>query len=159
VEGYSLSGISVVSSTDAWAVGSWAFGPLLLHRDTTSWQPAPTPDVVGIGSLEAVDARGPGFDWAVGKRLIPGASETLALLAPSPYSWAIDGQTSSNATVTWIGPEDGTVSADQFGHFQAGGLDAGTYTFIASQQGCDPASKSVTVVAGTTKAITLLPQC
>jgi hypothetical protein len=159
VEGYSLSGVSVLSSTDAWAVGSWAHGPLLLHRDATSWQPAPTPDVPGIGSLEAVDAGGSGFDWAVGRRLVSGDSETFALFAPSPYSGAVDGHSSSNATVTWIGPEDGTVQADQFGRFQAGGLDAGTYTFIASQQGCTPATKSVTVVAGTTKGLTLSPQC
>ena len=159
VEGYGLRGISVASSSDVWAVGSWAFGPLLLHRDATSWRPAPTPDTPGIGALEAVDARGSGFDWAVGKQLISGTTETLALIAPSPRSGAIDGQTSSNATVTWLGPEDGSVDADQFGHFQAGGLDAGRYTFIASRQGCTPANRTLDVTAGTTKVITISPQC
>jgi hypothetical protein len=140
-------------------VGSWAFGPLLLHRDATSWKPVPTPNLLGIGSLEAIDARGAGFDWAVGRQLLSGNTKTLAVSAPSRYSGAVDGQTSSNATVTWIGPENGTVDADQFGHFQAGGLNAGTYTFVASLQGCIPFSKTVAVVAGTTKAITLSPQC
>jgi len=159
VEGFGLRGISVVSSTEAWAVGSWAFGPLLLHRDSTGWRPAPTPDTPGVGGLEAVDARGSGADWAVGKQFASGASETLALIAPSPRSGAVEGQSSSNAAVTWVGPESGSIDADQFGHFQVGGLTAGSYTFIAAQQGCEPAVRSLSITAGTTEAVTLLPAC
>jgi hypothetical protein len=159
VEGYGLYGISVLSATDAWAVGAWAHGPLLLHRDASSWQPAPTPDTPGIGSLAGIDASAPDSLWAVGKQLIPPSTSTLALHAPSARSGAVDGQTSSHSIVTWFGPESGSIEADQFGHFQLGGLTAGRYTFFASQQGCSPASRRIRIIAGTTKTLTLTPIC
>jgi hypothetical protein len=95
----------------------------------------------------------------VGSQSGSGATDVLALQAPSTHSGAVDGRTSSLATVTWFGPESGSIEADQFGHFQVGGLDAGGYTFFASQQGCTPASREITITAGVTKTTTLTPTC
>jgi hypothetical protein len=55
------------------------------------------------------------------------------------------------STVSWFGPENGSTSTDPSGAYQVGGLQAGTYTFIATEPGCTPDSRSVTVVAGVTK--------
>jgi len=160
VEGYSLYSVSVLSASDAWAAGLWAYGPLLLHRDASSWQPAPSPDTPGIGRLEGIAASGANSLWAVGRQLTSqGDTATLALRAPSPTSGAIAGMTFGHATVSWFGPESGTVEADQFGQFLVGGLTAGRYTFIAAIQGCDPASQTVRVAAGKTKSLTLTPVC
>jgi hypothetical protein len=160
-EGWNLYGITVLSPTNAWAVGVWAYGPLLLHGDGTSWQPAPTPDLGGIGSLAGVSASSSASLWAVGQELDPsnGTNRTLALQAPSARSGAVDGMSNGHASVSWFGPETGSVEADQFGSFGAGGLTAGRYTFFAAQQGCKPTSRQVDVLAGTTIALTLLPTC
>jgi hypothetical protein len=61
--------------------------------------------------------------------------------------------------VSWFGPETGSVETDSGGEYQVGGLKAGTYTFTAANGGCTPVSKSVTVVAGTTKAVALPITC
>jgi hypothetical protein len=161
IEGYHLYGIDVFSPTDAWAVGTWAYGPLLLHRDGASWQPAPTPDLAGIGSLAGVSGASPTSLWAVGAELdvSNGTKRTLALQAPSTRSGAVDGISNGHASVSWFGPESGTREADQFGRFAAGGLAAGRYTFFAAQQGCRPASRQVDVLAGTTIELTLYPAC
>ena len=158
--GYALYGITVVTASDVWAVGRWAYGPLLLHRNSSGWQPAATPDTPGIGRLWGVAASSPTSLWAVGDQLTSGTVKTLALRAPSKRSGAVVGDTGvGHASVSWFGPESGTVDADQFGQFQAGGLNAGSYTFTASQQGCKPARRQITVVAGATATISLRPLC
>jgi hypothetical protein len=67
-----LNGVTAISASDAWAVGSF-FGPaigtrvLTLHWDGTAWHQvfAPTPGPVG-SSLEAVSATSATDVWAVG---------------------------------------------------------------------------------------------
>jgi hypothetical protein len=46
----------------------------------------------------------------------------------------------SAATVTWIGPVNGTGSADPAGRFATGGLPDGTYTITASLPAASPVS-------------------
>lgn len=154
-----LYGVRAVSTDDVYAVGL-GLGPAILHFDGAGWAtvPAPTPTVPG--TLFAVDASSPADLWAVGSRLTGGPLQTLAEHAPSPTSGAVVGRTGvSGATVSWFGPETGSVETDVFGHYQVGGLDAGDYTFVATNPGCSPASKPITVVAGTTVSLDLRPGC
>jgi hypothetical protein len=66
-----LTGVAVISSTDAWAVGAWDAGgtarnrPLIEHWDGTSWTIDPASDV-GTSELDAVDAVASNDVWAVG---------------------------------------------------------------------------------------------
>jgi carboxypeptidase family protein len=82
-----------------------------------------------------------------------GSYEEGALIehAPSSTQGAIVGQTNvSFSTVSWFGPENGSVETNDLGGYQIGGLDQGTYTMIATEAGCQPDSRTVTVVAGAT---------
>jgi hypothetical protein len=160
--GYLLLGVSVLGPSDAWAVGRWAYGSLLLHRNSTVWEPAPPPDTPGSATLEAVSASASNSLFAVGHQLIPsdGSTRTLALKAPSTRSGAVAGETGvGNADVSWFGPENGTTTSDQFGHFLVGGLNAGRYDFFATQQGCSPARRTVSIAAGKTIGLSLRPTC
>jgi Carboxypeptidase regulatory-like domain len=56
----------------------------------------------------------------------------------------------SFSTVSWFGPVNGSAQTDAFGAYEAPGLPAGTYTFTATEGGCVPDSRTVTVQAGAT---------
>ena len=45
------------------------------------------------------------------------------------------------------------------GDYQVGGLTAGTYRFVVTYAGCDPATERVTVVAGTTIVVNFQLSC
>jgi hypothetical protein len=53
------------------------------------------------------------------------------------------------ATVSWSGPESGSTEANEFGHYMADNLTAGTYTFEAAMESCVPDEAVVEVTAGT----------
>jgi hypothetical protein len=64
-----LQGVSVLSPSDAWAVGKYATasGPkLILHWNGSTWRQVASPDPGGGGTLYAVSARSPSDAWAVG---------------------------------------------------------------------------------------------
>jgi hypothetical protein len=63
---FGLNGVSVLSSSDAWAVGE---SPTVLHWNGTSWAKVTIPGLPA-GSLSAVDALSPTDVWAAG--LAPG---------------------------------------------------------------------------------------
>jgi hypothetical protein len=88
----------------------------------------------------------------VGTGLTPDYStRTLIVQAPSETEGAVVGDSNvGGASITWIGPEEGSTETDPFGEYQVGGLLAGTYTFVASEAGCDPDVAEVTVIAGQT---------
>lgn len=157
----SLDGVDVIASDDAWAVG---FGGVsILHFDGSRWRDVPAPDLPGDGQadLTSVDGSGPNNVWAVGPQLVgspTGAS--LALHARSFDSGAVVGDTGvSGATVSWFGAESGSVETDPFGTYQIGGLDAGVYTLIVTQSGCTPASRDLTIEAGTTISADISLDC
>ncbi len=56
----------------------------------------------------------------------------------------------SDAIVSWFGEVTGSTTTDSFGNFAAAGLPAGSYTFVASADGCSPGIATVQVVAGKT---------
>ena len=88
----SLSGVSVLSASDAWAVGASGrghtpFSPqktLVLHWNGTRWTQVPAPSPRGTGTspftvLTGVSARSPGDAWAVGCACTNDFDTTLVL--------------------------------------------------------------------------------
>jgi hypothetical protein len=123
---YELYGLAVASASDAWAVGSYRYGPrfgnptrsLALHWDGAQWNPVPVPPDEAQIPLLAVAIAGPDDAWAVGGSRIlhwdgttwrvvpsptianPGAFNGLvALAAAGPNDiWAVGGATEYPAT-------------------------------------------------------------
>jgi hypothetical protein len=156
-----LESVHAVAADDVWAVG---FGGVTIwHYDGASWREVPAPDLAGDGqaALTSVDASGPNDLWAVGPQLVGApVGASLALHARAFDSGAVIGATDvSDATVSWFGPESGSVETDPLGNYQIGGLDVGTYTFIVTAAGCTPATRDVTVKAGTTISADVALDC
>ena len=88
----SLSGVSVLSASDAWAVGAFGHGhsqfspknTLVLHWNGSRWTQVPAPNPRGVGTspftvLASVSARTPSDAWAVGCACSNDADTTLVL--------------------------------------------------------------------------------
>jgi len=163
VPGTLLTGVEAVAANNVWAVGRNEYGPLIVRYDGTEWSTVATPEFGRGGRLGGIDIApndrsasprtGVGTLWAAG-HYRPGqvGSRTLIQRAPSPTQGAVVGNSNvGHSTVSWFGPENGSTSTDASGAYQVGGLQAGTYTFTATEPGCTPDSRSVTVVAGLTK--------
>src|SRR5262249_56203577 len=60
---FALNAVSVLSSSDAWAVGD---SSTVLHWNGTSWAPVTIPGLPAAVSLSAVDALSPSDVWAAG---------------------------------------------------------------------------------------------
>jgi hypothetical protein len=145
--GQILLGVDAVASNDVWAVGRDDYGPMIIHYDGSSWSRVPTPEANRSGELAGVDSAAPDNLWAAGVYPVG----TLIEHAPSSTQGAVVGQTNvSHATVSWFGPENGSTETDDYGGYQVGGLQAGTYTFTATNPGCGPDSRTVNVVPGVT---------
>lgn len=145
--GQLLRGVDAVSSNDVWAVGQDDYGVTIDHYDGSEWTHVPTPDwgqggyLGGVGSAAADDL------WAAGYTF----SANVIEHAPSASQGAVVGGTNvSFATVSWFGQVNGSTETDLTGAYEAPGLPAGTYTFTATEPGCVPDSRSVTVQAGVT---------
>jgi hypothetical protein len=67
IEGDSLSGVTVVSSNNVWAVGSASGNALVEHWDGTSWSIVSNAVIASAGALSAVSADSANDVWAVGK--------------------------------------------------------------------------------------------
>jgi hypothetical protein len=155
--GQILLGVDAVSSNDIWAVGNDDYGPIIIHYDGDSWSHVPTPEANRGGRLAGVGSAAANDLWAAGNLYQAGV---LIERAPSGTQGAVLGDTNvAFATVSWFGPENGSIETDSYGDFQVGGLLAGNYTFIASEPGCSPDSRAVTVVAGETQPVTLHISC
>lgn len=76
----SLSGVTIVSATNAWAVGT-AHGKFTLaaHWNGSSWSEVPTPDPGPFSQFAAVAASSSTNVWAVGTYVATGPDLTLAL--------------------------------------------------------------------------------
>jgi hypothetical protein len=161
VPAQALYGVEALKRNDVWAVGTDSYGPLILHFDGTGWSTVATPEWGRGGRLAGIDSvlrQSPSLTgakrelWSAGNyRPGQGPSRTLIQRAPSGTQGAVVGSTNvSFATVSWFGPETGSVETDSYGGYEVGGLTAGTYTFTATNPGCAPDSASVTVLAGQT---------
>jgi hypothetical protein len=171
IPGTQMRGVEAVATNDVWAVGTNAFGPLIAHWDGSEWSTVPTPEWGRGGQLNGIEmarnekstspGMGSGPLWAAGY-FRPGnvGSRTLIQRAPSPTQGAVVGHSNVGlSTVSWFGPENGSTSTDPSGAFEVGGLQAGQYTFVATEPGCTPDSRPVTVVAGITHVVNLQVVC
>jgi hypothetical protein len=163
VPGTLLRGVEAVATNDVWAVGRDQYGPVIVHYDGDVWMQVPTPEWGRGGQLNGLDvaensqAASPGLGrgtlWAAGfYRPDNVGNRTLIERSPSPTQGAVVGNSNVGfSTISWFGPENGSTRADDTGAYQAGGLQAGTYTFVATEPGCAPDSRSVVVAAGVTQ--------
>ena len=149
----SLNGVEALAPNDVYAVGTTGANPVVAHWDGLAWTTVPSPQPVGGGSLQAVEAVSTTNLWAVGSSYgSPSGSgvDTLIEQAPSATQGTLTGATGvSGATVSWIGSVTGSTVTDTSGSYAAAGLPAGTYTVIATNPGCTPASATVQISAGT----------
>lgn len=157
-----LYGVEALGPNNVWAVGTDSYGPIIVRYNGSSWSTIATPEwgrggrLAGIDSVAKLSPSSQGFRtrelWAAGNYLPgQGPSRSLIQRAPSPTQGAVVGSTNvSDATVSWFGPETGSVETDVFGDYEVGGLTAGTYTFTATYPTCGPDSATVTVLAGQT---------
>jgi hypothetical protein len=140
-------GVDAVAANDVWAVGTDDYGAMIAHYDGSEWTHVPTPASGQGGDLGGIDSAAPDDLWAAGFTFNGNVIEH----APSSTQGAVVGATNvSFSTVSWFGPVNGSTQADAFGGYEAGGLPAGTYTFTATEPGCVPDSRSVTVQSGAT---------
>jgi hypothetical protein len=102
--------------------------------------------------LNAITAAAGGKLWSVGSTFSADfEGRTLIMEAPSATQGTVMGDTGvAGAVVSWFGPVSGSATTNVFGDYEAAGLPAGDYFFVASAGGCTPATANVTVIAGTT---------
>ncbi|CAN5139992.1 hypothetical protein BH20ACT24_BH20ACT24_12280 [soil metagenome] len=150
--GQILNGVDAIAPDDVYAVGTTGSSPLIVHNDGSRWEPVPTPDADEGGELFGVEEAAANDLWAVGTLYEnDDPARTFVINAPSESEGTVVGSTNvGGATISWFGPESGSVETDVFGDYTAAGLTEGTYTFVATYAGCDPDSAQVTVVAGQT---------
>jgi hypothetical protein len=74
---FALNGVSVLSSSDAWAVG---IGATALHWDGTSWMPVKLPGGHFLDRLYAVDALSSSDAWAAGQQVAIPSQVTKTLI-------------------------------------------------------------------------------
>jgi hypothetical protein len=99
-----LVGVSLISSTDGWAVGNLG---VILHWDGARWQVAPSPTT---GDLTAVDMVSGTEGWAVGKSgAILRWDGVRWAAAPSPTNADLAGVAMVSATDGWAVGTEGTT--------------------------------------------------
>jgi hypothetical protein len=156
VDGQSLHGIEALAANDVWAVGTDGIRGIVLHFDGIGWNLVPSPTPGNSGSLADIEAESADHLWAAGTAL----GKTLILEAPSRLEGTVIGDTNvAGATVSWFGPESGSVETDVGGEFAIAGLTAGSYDLIATYAGCNPAIAEVVVEAGLTVQKDLALHC
>jgi hypothetical protein len=136
-----------------------ASGTGVLRLTPTGAVPEVTPAVSPL-QLTAIAADPAGNPWAVGWTAAQGKVRPAIINAPGIGQGGIIVTTGvSAATVTWIGPVNGTGSADPAGRFATGGLPDGTYTITASLPGCQPGVATAVVTAGIATTLHAHPTC
>lgn len=149
-----LTGVAASGDT-VWA-SSFEGGAYKLTRSGAVPQVTPAPGPV---ALHAVTADPFGAPWAVGTHY--GNSLQPALYnAPGIGQGGIRVATGfADASVTWIGPVNGSGSADVYGNFAVGGLPVGSYQIIAAGEGCTPGVAQASIKAGRVRAVSALISC
>ena len=81
---FALYGVSVLSSSNAWAVGQ---GTTVLHWNGKRWARATIPDLAGDVFLYAVDAISRSDVWAAGESTPPGSPEKTLIVHWNGTAW------------------------------------------------------------------------
>ncbi len=122
-----LSGVSGVSATDVWAVGTTdAPSALVLHWDGSSWTLVPTPVTDGTAWLESVDEINAADVWAAGVVVVGGVNSALVehwdgstwsvvSAAPGTAQPALDALSASNTGDIWAAGQAGASFEVQHG--------------------------------------------
>jgi hypothetical protein len=133
---------------------------VLATGGTGVWQLSTTgasPQVIPTqnpAQLTAIGADPAGNPWAAGWTDVQGTIAPGIINAPGIGQGGIIVTTgAASATVSWIDPANGTGTTDVGGQFATGGLPDGSYTVIASLQGCQPGVASANVTAGTSTPV------
>jgi hypothetical protein len=146
--GSALAGVVAAGST---VLATGGTGVWQLSSTGASPQVIPTQNPA---QLTAIGADPAGNPWAVGWTDAQGTIAPGIINAPGIGQGGITVTTgAANATVSWIGPANGTGTTDVGGRFATGGLPDGSYTVIASLQGCQPGVASANVTAGTSTPV------
>lgn len=155
VNGIAATATGVVAAIDAGTATLTAAG-----GHTTGVTP------VTRGVLNAIAVDPTGRAWAVGSASAFDSTTSTTSTAPALITSPGIGQGglvvatgASGATVTAIGPDNVSFTADYMGSAQLGGIHAGTYTVITSLGGCSSGSATVTVTAGIASAVTAPVHC
>ncbi len=158
--GVSLSGVQALASNNVYAVGTYSVGTLITRWTGRNWKTVPSPDPETGGALNEITAT-PGKLWSVGSFFTDDFDlRTLVVDTPSATQGTVTGNVGvSGATVSWFGAVSGSTITDSFGNFAAAGLPAGSYTLVATAEGCDPAVTTVQIVAGRTVRTNLNISC
>ena len=158
--GSSLSGVEAQSAKSVTAVGTYSLGTLIIRWNGKSWKTVPSPDPEVGGELNEITSTR-GKLWSVGSFFDSSYDQrTLVLDNPSATQGTVTGSTGvSGAIVSWFGPVTGSTTTDIFGNYAAAGLPAGSYTFVASADGCSPGIATVQVIAGKTVTQNITINC
>jgi hypothetical protein len=150
-----LTGVTAVGQK-VWAS---AFEGHILRLTPQGSQREVTPVQDAI-SLQAIAADSAANRWSVGLRYVDMSIVPALLDAPAIGQGGIRVQTGySGASVSWIGPQNGSGETDAFGTFSTGGLPVGRYQIVASGQGCSPGVTKVRVDEGKVREVTATIQC
>ena len=155
VNGVAATARGVVAAIDAGTATLTAAG-----ANTTEVTP------VTQGVLNAVAVDPTGRAWAVGSNSTFDYTTSTGTTAPALITSPGIGQGglvvaagASGATVTAIGADNVSFTADETGTAQRGGLHAGTYTVITSFGGCTPGIATAVVAAGIATTINAPVRC
>ena len=146
----------VAASADAVWASTFEGGALKLT--TAGGVPQVTPAAPDTLNGIAVDPAG--HPWAVGT-LYGDTLQPALYNAPGIGQGGIRVTTGfGGAVVTWIGPVNGSGTADVGGQFSVGGLPVGSYQIIASgDEGCHPGVAEAPVKAGKVSAVSAVVDC
>ncbi len=150
IPGVAMEDVVMLTSTDAYAVGTFSVGTAIAHWDGSTWSNVPAPDPATGGELQGIYAAAPDSLWAVGSFFDEDNDiRTLVLNAPSATQGAAYGNAGyGGATILWLGPVNGSTTSDSYGDYAVSGLPVGTYTFVATGDGCPVQQATVYVTAG-----------
>lgn len=131
-------------------IGTLRYETTILHWDGGAWRTVPSPNPTEGGTLESIYAPTADALWTVGSYYDDNVDpRTFIMTAPSTTYGAVYGNTNFTAVaITWVGSVTGTTTSDNLADYSAAGLPAGTYTFIATLNGCPTQTATVYVTAG-----------
>jgi hypothetical protein len=82
-----LLGVSALSASSAWAVGTTGTGPLILRWNGTAWTRVAAPSPGHLGRLTAVSAVSASDAWAVGSYETTGGGNKTLVLRWNGSTW------------------------------------------------------------------------